>query len=77
MLCCTKLHDVTIVSTITIMINTLIVSIISSIIIVTAITANLPTNIMDFGGYDSSIILIARGGTPRSTGGVPEIWTCK
>ena len=28
-------------------------------------TPNLPTNIMDFKGFDSSIILILRGGIPR------------
>ena len=32
------------------------------------ITANLPTNIMDFRGFDSSIILILRGGIPRPIG---------
>ena len=31
-------------------------------------TANPRTNIMDFRGYDSSIILIVRGGIPRPTG---------
>ena len=28
-------------------------------------TPNLPTNIVDFRGFDSSIILIQRGGIPR------------
>ena len=31
-------------------------------------TANLPTNIVDFGGLDSSTILILRGGIPRPIG---------
>ena len=35
-------------------------------------TANLPTNIMDFRGFDSSIIVILRGGIPRPTGNFPE-----
>ena len=35
-------------------------------------TANLPTNIVDFGGFDSSIILIQRGGIPRPLGDFPE-----
>ena len=34
-------------------------------------TANLPTNI-DFGGFDSSIILILRCEIPRPTGDFPE-----
>ena len=29
---------------------------------------NLPTNIVDFRGFDSSIILIERGGIPKSIG---------
>ena len=33
---------------------------------------NLPTNIVDFGGFDSSIILIKRGGILMSMGNVPE-----
>ena len=36
------------------------------------ITPNLPTNIMDFRGFDSSVILILRGGIPRPIGDVPE-----
>ena len=32
------------------------------------ITANLPTNIVDFRGFDSSTILIIRGGIPRPKG---------
>ena len=36
------------------------------------ITHNLPTNIMDFRGFDSSIILILRGGIPRHIGNSPE-----
>ena len=35
-------------------------------------TPNLPTNIVDFGGFDSSIILILRGGIPRPIGDFPE-----
>ena len=35
-------------------------------------TANLPTNIMDFGGFDSSIILSLRGGILMSIGDFPE-----
>ena len=31
-------------------------------------TPNLPTNIVDFRGFDSSIILILRGGFPRPIG---------
>ena len=30
--------------------------------------ANLPTNIVDFRGFDSSTILISRGGIPRPVG---------
>ena len=33
---------------------------------------NLPTNIVDFRGFDSSIILILRGGLLMSTGDFPE-----
>ena len=35
-------------------------------------TANLRTNIMDFRGFDSSIILILRGGILVSIGDFPE-----
>ena len=35
-------------------------------------TPNLPTNIVDFRGFDSSIILIQRGGIPRFIGDFPE-----
>ena len=35
-------------------------------------TPNLPANIMDFKGFDSSIILILRGGIPRPIGDFPE-----
>ena len=35
-------------------------------------TADLPTNIMDFRGFYSSIILILRAGIPRPTGDFPE-----
>ena len=34
-------------------------------------TANLPTNIMDFTGFDSSTILISRGGILMSNMGFP------
>ena len=37
-----------------------------------ASTPNLPTNIVDFGGFDSSIILILRGGILMSIGDFPE-----
>ena len=36
-------------------------------------TANLPTNIVDFRGFDSSVILIERGATLMSIGDFPEI----
>ena len=35
-------------------------------------TANLQTKSLDFGGFDSSIIFIQRGGIPRPTGNFPE-----
>ena len=35
-------------------------------------THNLPTNTVDFRGFDSSIILILRGGILMSTGDFPE-----
>ena len=35
-------------------------------------TANLRTNIMDFRGFDSSIILSFRAGIPRPIGNSPE-----
>ena len=35
-------------------------------------TPNLPTNIVGFRGSDSSIILIIRGGIPRTIGDFPE-----
>ena len=34
--------------------------------------AQLPTNIVDFTGFDSSIILIQRGGILMSIGNLPE-----
>ena len=37
-----------------------------------ATTANLPTNIMGFRGFDSSIILNLRGGILRPIGHFPE-----
>ena len=38
-------------------------------------TANLPTNTMDVRVFDSSMILIVRGGISRPTGDFPESWT--
>ena len=38
-------------------------------------TPNLPTNIVDSRGFDSSIILIQRGGILRSIGNFPESWS--
>ena len=35
-------------------------------------TPNLPTNIVGFRGFDSSTILIQRGGIPRPIGDLPE-----
>ena len=35
-------------------------------------TANLRTNIMGFRGFDSSVILILRGGIPRPIGNILE-----
>ena len=35
-------------------------------------TPDLPTNIVDFGGFDSSVILIERGGILMSKGDFPE-----
>ena len=35
-------------------------------------TANPPTNIADYRGFDSSVILILRGGIPRPIGDFPE-----
>ena len=35
-------------------------------------TPNLPTNIVDFREFDSSIILNSRGGIPRPVGDFPE-----
>ena len=42
--------------------------IISCSIICTGYMANLPTNIVDFRGFDSGIILILRGGISRTIG---------
>ena len=38
-------------------------------------TPSPPTNIVDFGGFDSSTILIWRGGIPRHVGDSPEMLT--
>ena len=38
-------------------------------------TANLPTKIVDFRGFDSSVILILRGGILMSIGDFPESLT--
>ena len=38
-------------------------------------TPNLPTNIVDFGGFDSSIMLFLRGGILMSIGNFPESLT--
>ena len=38
----------------------------------TGCTSNLPTYIVDFRGFDSSIVLILRGGIPRPIGDFPE-----
>ena len=35
-------------------------------------TANPPTNMVDFRGFDSSVILLRRGGIPRPIGDFPE-----
>ena len=43
-----------------------------SLVIISSSTPNLPTNIVDFGGFDSSTILIIRGGIPRPIGDFPE-----
>ena len=37
------------------------------------LAADLPTNLLDFGGFDLSIILILRGGILRSIGSFPEV----
>ena len=52
------------------MIITIIIIIIMIIIIIIIITStpNLPTNIVDFRGFDSSTILIQKGGIPTSIG---------
>ena len=52
------------------MVNSMISITIITITITTA--PNLPTNIVDFRGFDSSTILIWRGGIPRPIGDFPE-----
>ena len=42
------------------------------IICIIIITPSSPTNIVDLRGFDSSIILISRGGIPRPIGNFPE-----
>ena len=44
----------------------------STVIYSIVYTPNLPTNIVDFRGFDSSIMLILRGGIPRPMGDFPE-----
>ena len=39
------------------------------------VSPNLPTNIVGFNGFDSSTILIKRGGIPRFIGDLPESLT--
>ena len=66
---------ITTITITTIIIITIIRIIIIRIIIIITITgstANLRTNIMDFRGFDLSIILILRGGIPRPIGISPE-----
>ena len=36
-------------------------------------TANLLTKTLDFRGFDSSVMLMSRGGIPRSIGKFPEV----
>ena len=43
-----------------------------ALVYLTINTPNLPTNIVDVRGFDSSIILIQRGGTLMSIGDFPE-----
>ena len=45
---------------------------VSGYLSVTRYTANLPTNIADFRGFDSSIILLLMGGILRPIGNFPE-----
>ena len=47
-------------------------TIIKTTIMIIVTTPNLPTNIVDFGGFDSIIVLFVRGGIPRPTGNFPE-----
>ena len=42
------------------------------IIIIITIPPNLPTNIVDFRGFDSSMMSISRGGVYRPIGDFPE-----
>ena len=61
-----------IVSSVTIIIIIIIVIISISHIIPIITTANLRTNIVGFRGFDSSVILILRGGILMSIGYLPE-----
>ena len=70
---------ITIVNMIVIVIVTLLIIIIIVIAIITIVLAiagynafNLSTNIVDFRGFDSSIISILMGGIPRSIGDFTE-----
>ena len=67
---------ITIIILIIIIIITILILILITLIICYntngIITANLPTNIVDFRGFDSSIILILRGGMLMSLGNFPE-----
>ena len=46
-----------------------------NLVMETGCKANSPTKIMDFRGFDSSIILILMGGLPRPLGNFPESLT--
>ena len=52
-----------------------IITISSIIVIIAAVAANPRANIVDFGGFDSGIILILRGGIPRHIGDFLEVLT--
>ena len=52
--------------------NTTIMIMIIMMIIIIILTGNLRTKILDFRGFNSSIILISRGEIPISMGNLPE-----